>query len=90
MKTNFQTILLIFLLSCTSPSPKLDKPKDYSDVFQEVKMSTELKQNPKLQSKIVNTIQEQSHYSNSCYAKIQELARLTKLEAEKRKTPQRK
>lgn len=79
-------LYMIFLLTCKTSTPRLEPPKNYEDVLQEVQKSTELKQNPKLQNKIINTIKEQNNYSNSCYSKIQELEeRLNKLEAENEK-----
>jgi hypothetical protein len=75
-------IVLLLIVSCASPqTPKLEKPVDYSEVIETVEKA-EIK--PALKNKIVNTIKEQSSYSNACYDKVLEIEeRLNKLEAEK-------
>lgn len=76
-------IYILFLLTCKTLTPKLEPPKDYKEVLQEIQESNELKQNPKLQNKIINTIKEQSDYSNACYNKILEIEeKLKQLEIE--------
>jgi uncharacterized small protein (DUF1192 family) len=74
-------IVLLLIVSCASPqTPKLEKPVDYSEVIKTVEKA-EIK--PVLKAKIVNTIKEQSSYSNACYDKVLEIEeRLNKLEAE--------
>lgn len=68
MKTIYLATLLLYY--CTTQPTRFDKPKDYSEILHEVKESNELKQNPILQRKIVNTIQDQSNYLNSCYNEL--------------------
>jgi septal ring factor EnvC (AmiA/AmiB activator) len=66
-------VTLILFVSCSSPLRKeqIEKPKDYSEIIQEIEKAPEIKQEKK--DKIINTIKEQSQYSKNVYDRLLEL-----------------
>lgn len=83
MKSLFIFFLLIFI-SCQTPQTELPKPKDFTEVIEEIKDQEKkepVKEKRDVLQKARETIQYQSTYSNECYEKLQDIeTRLSKLE----------